>query len=144
MGGRGVLGSWVVDPGTLLPAGVWLPAMEAGARQCIDRQERRGLRLQPLPSRPGIPKFPILLLPHLQEGGPPSCCRAHPPAPQPSSDDAAHPAWCPVFTAGEETCALFVEFGFVLDSSPLWGGSALIFLLLLLRWSQVIQVFCGF
>ena len=47
-------------------------------------------------------------------------------------------------THKEETCALFVEFGFVLDSSPLWGGSALIFLLLLLRWSQVIQVFCGF
>ena len=28
MGGRRVLGSWVVDPGTLLPAGVWLPAVE--------------------------------------------------------------------------------------------------------------------
>ena len=34
---------------------------------------------------------------------------------------------------------LFVGFGFVLDSSPLWGGSALIFLLLLFRWSEVIQ-----
>lgn len=40
MGGRGVLGSWVMDPGTLLPAGV-AACNGAGARQCTDRRDQR-------------------------------------------------------------------------------------------------------
>lgn len=142
MGGRGVLGSWVVDPGTLLPAGV-AACNGAGARQCTDRRDQR------TEAAASAQQTRNSQIPNLAASPPPgrrlpSCCCAHPAPPTPppprlSSDDTAHQPWCPVSTAGGETCALFVGFGFVLDSPSVWGGSALIFLLLSLRWSQVIR-----
>lgn len=100
--GPGLLGG---GPGTLLPAGVWLPAVELGLGSVP--WDRRGLRLQPLPStvsgtralcgpvpksRPESPG-PLLLrtwnsqIPNLAPSPPPgrrthSCCRV-PPTPTP-------------------------------------------------------------
>lgn len=81
MGGRGVLGSWVVDPGTLLPAGV-AACNGAGAQQCTDRRDQRTEAAASAQQTRNF-KFPNLLLPHLQEGGPPPAA-VHTPAPTPA------------------------------------------------------------
>lgn len=129
-------GWWTRGPSSQLG---WLPAMELGPSS-VPTGGTRGLRLQPLPSRPGISNSQTCCFPTSRKEAPLLLLCTPRPPPRPrlsSSDDAAHQAWCPVSTAGGETCS--VGFGCVVDSPSVWGGSALIFLLLSLRWSQVIR-----